>query len=445
MKRNNILLIIPLLLFFIGLKTNKISGQTIDNSKLSTDSITLETIIKQVILQHPSIQSAEEALKSADARIEQAKASLRPMVDGEASYARIGPVPAISIPNLGSFKMAPADNYNASINYVQNLYDFGKSESEIAVEKENKELIKMTIEQVKQKLSITTVNAFYTLAYLQEALRIKDNQLNTLNAHLTFVNKRKETGSATQFEVLTTKVKISGIESQKLDIITAITIQQSLLNTLMGRPEKTSFTVKPTLTLNLSAIPADSLVSYAINHRDEIKINKEKTAIAELKYKSTKTQLNPVVSAFASAGEKDGYFPDLSAPKANFSAGLGLKIPIFDSYRNKNSLLQAKSAITSSQFDTEVAKRNVITEVVENDVNQIAALKKIEQFNMQLLQAQEALNLAETSYQNGSVTNLDLLDATTSLSESKLMLLKAKIDYAVGQYRLMVALGDRLY
>lgn len=440
MKRNNLILIIPLLLFFICIKPHDVSGQTISN-----DSISLETIIKQVVLQHPSIQSAVEALNAADSRIALAKSALHPVVDGEASYTRIGPVPSISMPGLGSFDMAPANVYNASINYYQNLFDFGKSDSEIAIEKESKELLKMNIEQVKQKLATNTVNSFYTLAFLQESLRIKDNQLNTLNAHLTFVEKRKETGSATQFEVLTTKVKISATESQKLDIITAIKIQQSFLNTLMGRPERTSFTVKPSLGLLLNAIPTDSLVSYAINHRDEIKINKEKTTIAELRLKSTKTQLNPVVSAYASAGGKDGYFPSLNAPKANFTAGLGLKVPIFDAYRNKNSQLQAKSSIISSQLDTEVAKRNVINEVVENDANLIAALKKIEQFKMQLLQAQEALSLAETSYQNGSVTNLDLLDATTSLSESKLLLLKAKIDYAVGQYRLKVSLGDRLY
>ncbi|NWJ50815.1 MAG: TolC family protein [Bacteroidetes bacterium] len=440
MKRNNLILIIPLLLFFICIKPHDVSGQTISN-----DSISLETIIKQVVLQHPSIQSAVEALNAADSRIALAKSALHPVVDGEASYTRIGPVPSISMPGLGSFDMAPANVYNASINYYQNLFDFGKSDSEIAIEKESKELLKMNIEQVKQKLATNTVNSFYTLAFLQESLRIKDNQLNTLNAHLTFVEKRKETGSATQFEVLTTKVKISATESQKLDIITAIKIQQSFLNTLMGRPERTSFTVKPSLGLLLNAIPTDSLVSYAINHRDEIKINKEKTTIAELRLKSTKTQLNPVVSAYASAGGKDGYFPSLNAPKANFTAGLGLKVPIFDAYRNKNSQLQAKSSIISSQLDTEVAKRNVINEVVENDANLIAALKKIEQFKMQLLQAQEALSLAETSYQNGSVTNLDLLDATTSLSESKLLLLKAKIDYAVGQYRLKVSLGDQLY
>jgi outer membrane protein len=43
------------------------------------------------------------------------------------------------------------------------------------------------------------------------------------------------------------------------------------------------------------------------------------------------------------------------------------------------------------------------------------------------------------------ITNLDLLDATLTVAESRLQLLKSKIDYSVSLYRLKMALGDRLY
>jgi outer membrane protein TolC len=39
------------------------------------------------------------------------------------------------------------------------------------------------------------------------------------------------------------------------------------------------------------------------------------------------------------------------------------------------------------------------------------------------------------------ITNLDLLDATTSLSESNLRLLKARIDMLIGYYELLIAQG----
>lgn len=425
----------------------QLSGQTVSGSanKGSNDSLVLSNIIKVVLDQHPSIQEAQEAIKAADIKIALAKTAYQPTVDGNASFTRIGPAPSFDIPNLGKLSLVPANNYTTSIDYHQSIYDFGKTASDVAVETENRELAKLSIDQIKQRLAITVVNSFYTLAYLQEALIIKEKQIATLHEHLDFVNKKKETGSATQYEVLTTKVKISATENQKIDLLAAIKIQQGALNSLMGQPEYTAIHVRTEMTSSVLPVQSDSLLSYAYTHRDEMKISKEKTNIAELRLKAIQTQLKPSLNAFASVGGKNGYVPDINKYTPNFAAGIGFKVPIIDAYRNRSNVVLAKSAITSNTLDTEVTKRSIINDVVENDANREAALKKIDQYALQLSQAQEALGLAETSYQNGTLTNLDLIDATMSVAESRLQLLKSKIDYSVSLYRLKMALGDRLY
>jgi outer membrane protein TolC len=57
----------------------------------------------------------------------------------------------------------------------------------------------------------------------------------------------------------------------------------------------------------------------------------------------------------------------------------------------------------------------------------------------------KAYSLAATSFRAGTITNLELLDANTAVSESRLMLLKARIDYAASIYRLKAAVGEKLY
>ena len=422
-------------------------GQNINVSanKGANDSLVLSQIIKVVLDQHPSIQEAQEAIKAADVKIALAKTAYQPTVDGNASFTRIGPAPSFDFPGFGKISLAPANNYNTSIDYHQNIYDFGKTASEVAVETENRELAKLSIDQIKQRLAITVVNSFYTLAYLQEALIIKQQQITTLHEHLDFVNKKKETGSATQYEILTTKVKISATENQKLDLLAAIKIQQGALNSLMGQPEYTTIHAKTEIASSLLPVQSDSLLSYAFMHRDEMKISKEKQNIAELRLKSIQTQLKPSLNAFASVGGKNGYVPNINKYTPNFAAGIGFKVPIIDAYRNRSNMLLAKSAITSNSLDTEVTKRSIINDIVENDANRETALKKIDQYKLQLDQALEAQDLAENSYKAGTITNLDLIDATMSVAESRLQLLKSKIDYSVSLYRLKMALGDRLY
>jgi outer membrane protein len=155
--------------------------------------------------------------------------------------------------------------------------------------------------------------------------------------------------------------------------------------------------------------------------------------------------MRPLISFQASGGAKNGYVPDLNKIHPNYVLGIGLRVPIFDAMRTKYNLMQAQSAITSVTYESENTKRNISTEISEAEVYMLSAEKKISQYELQLSQALKAYDLAQVSFKSGIITNLDLLDANTSVSESSLLLLKARIDYAASVYKLKVALGQRIY
>ncbi len=413
--------------------------------QLAGDSLSLNQVISQVIQNYPTVKEAEEALNAADAKIGLARAGYFPTIDGTASYSRLGPAPSITFPNLGSFQLFPADNYSASVNYSQSIFDFGKTARNITFEKENKEVTKQSLEQVKQKLAMAVTINFYLLAYLQEAIEIKNEELHNLQEHLEYVQKKKETGSATQYEILTTQVRISNVESQKLDLETSLKVQFSILNSLMGQPENSAHLMKKEIAVALPIIQQDSLILYALNNRDEIKIAQQKESLAELHYNVVKADYYPSVNIFASGGGKNGYLMDLNKFRADFVAGAGLNIPIFNATRTRSNLLLAKSSIQTLGFETDLAKRNITNEVVESETDVTSSNQKVKQFKLQLNHALEALSLAKVNFNTGVITNLDLLDATTAVSESQLSLLKAQIDYVVSIFKLKAALGERLY
>jgi outer membrane protein TolC len=280
---------------------------------------------------------------------------------------------------------------------------------------------------------------------LQAAIKIKDQQLEALNEHLEYIEKMMATGSATEYQVLTTKVKISIVESQKVDLTTAVTTQQASLNSLLGNLQSIRPVVKSELSVELPVIPSDSILPYAIRHRDEVLLNEKKSTLAELRYGMTRLQNKPYLSLQASGGAKNGYIPELNKLTPNYVIGLGLRVPLFDGMKNKYNLAQAQSAITSLSYESDFTKRNVSNEVYEAEAFMTAARTKVSQFELQVAQALKAYSLAEVSFRSGIITNLDLLDANTSVSESSLLLLKARIDYAASVYKLKAALGERIY
>jgi outer membrane protein TolC len=129
----------------------------------------------------------------------------------------------------------------------------------------------------------------------------------------------------------------------------------------------------------------------------------------------------------------------------DYVLGVGLSVPIFDANKTKYNLQQARVAINSLNYETESTKRSISTEVSQAEAYVTSAQQKVKQFELQLVQAEKAYSLAEVSFKAGTITNLDLLDSSTSVSQSRLLLLQARIDYAASLYRLKAALGEKLY
>jgi outer membrane protein len=433
-----ILLISTLLLTGVALGQNNIT-------EFTTDSVDLQQVVKRVTETHPSVLKAEEALNSVEAGIGLAKSAYYPDIDLGAGYTRIGPIPSITIPNTGSFDMAPANNYNTSLNIHQTVYDFSKTKKNIQLAESNNEIAEKNIDLVKQKLTLLTISNFYTISYLQEAIQIKDTQLGILNQHLDFITRKKETGSATEYEILSTKVRISAAKNQKLDLETALSNQLAVLNSLLGLPENARVKVKNRLMPQFEHIQYDSLISFALEHRNELTLIGLHKNQAELRLEYLKIENNPVLSAFASGGIKNGYFPDLNQPKANYSAGLGLKVPIYTATRHRNLVQLASSDISSINQDIEQSRRDISSEVFQNVSNLQASLRKIDQSELQLEQAEEARRLADLSFKAGTLTNLDLLDSESLEAESRLNLMRARTDYMINSAKLEISIGKQGY
>ena len=443
LKLRVIILIPAMLILYSG----KIKSQ--ENLNLTPglfiDSLSLKGVIEEIIKNHPTVKSAEEALINADARIGLAKTGYYPVIDMTANFSNQGPVIKLTIPSMGTIQLFPENNYSASVNYRQIIYDFGRTQQNLSIENGNKLLGEQALKQVKQKMAMAAVSNFYTLAFLQEAIKIKEEELATLNAHLKYIETMKSTGSATDYQLLSTKVKISSVESQKVDLISSQTIQQSYLNSLLGNDEKSTPVVKEELYVSAPVISGDSLISFAYQNRDEIAMSHEKSSLAGLRYELVKSLNKPIISFMATAGAKNGFVPNLNQVRPNYALGVGISVPLFDGRKTKYNLLQAESAINTLKYETENAKRSITSEVKEAEAYLKSAIQKINQFELQLEQALKAYALAETSFQSGIITNMELLDADTAVSESRLMLLKARIDYAASMYRLKEALGERLY
>lgn len=286
--------------------------------------------------------------------------------------------------------------------------------------------------------------AFYNLCYVQQAILIRQLQLKNLNEHLDFVAKKASTGSATNYDILTTKVRISATENLITDLQAMMQTLKGQLNTLLGNDINSNVTVKNELKDIAILAPADTLYAHAFANRSEMKIALQKEKLYRTRIDQIDSQNNPSLNAFATGGIKNGYLNDhyQDIAKLNYVVGVSLRVPLFDANRSKHMKAQVSNELDGLKQETEIARRSIANEVNECMANANAAASKVKKSELQLKQASQAYELANVNYQTGTITNLDLLDSYNALSESKLALFKTKIDYTLSVQRLKIALGE---
>jgi outer membrane protein len=228
-------------------------------------------------------------------------------------------------------------------------------------------------------------------------------------------------------------------------LLNALQIQLSQLNSFLGKSQDTKLKVKKELYGAEILASNDSLFSYAFDHRNEIKVARQKTELANSRLGIVNAQNNPSLNFIGSAGFKNGYIPDLAKFTPNFVAGVSFKVPLFDANRSKYTKIQAQSEIKGNVQETDLTRRTIVNEVVESKANAETALKKVNLSELQLEQAEQAHALAETSFKAGVITNVELMYSYTAVTDSKLALLKTKIDYSVSLLKLKIALGEQIY
>lgn len=410
----------------------------------STDSVSIDKVLTRIMSEYPSLLKADNDIKSADEKISLSKTAYLPEVVLNGNASLLGPVTSISLPGMGSFNLFPNYNYNASVTVSQNLYDFGKTSKNVSVDEQSKAISRMSKDQLKQRLSNMATTAFYNLCYVQQAILIRQLQLKNLNEHLDFVAKKASTGSATNYDILTTKVRISATENLITDLQAMMQTLKGQLNTLLGNDINSNVTVKNELKDIAILAPADTLYAHAFANRSEMKIALQKEKLYRTRIDQIDSQNNPSLNAFATGGIKNGYLNDhyQDIAKLNYVVGVSLRVPLFDANRSKHMKAQVSNELDGLKQETEIARRSIANEVNECMANANAAASKVKKSELQLKQASQAYELANVNYQTGTITNLDLLDSYNALSESKLALFKTKIDYTLSVQRLKIALGE---
>ncbi len=413
------------------------------SQQVGKDPLTLQQAIKLALTNQPLLKLATEEINGAEAKIKEQNSFYYPRVNGDISYTRIGPVPTIEFGGIG-FTLAPNNNYDANISASQLVYDFGKRDALVDLVKSYKLSSKDKLKLIKNDLSYQTIQVFYTILFTRKSITVKDEQINTLKKHIELTNKKVQSGSATDFDVLTTEVRVAATENQKIDLENNLNKEKIYLKSLLGWPSDKDLNLAGEFKVDTSLADNESLIEEAFQKRPEMKLAKDAENSAIVSKQVASLTDKPTLSVIASYGLKNGFEPNLDVLRGNWAAGINASVPIFNGNLRDAKVEEAEANLKSSSAKILELERKIRSEVELAAADLNASKSKIKTSELQVKHAKDAVSRAEVRYRDGVITNLDLIDAETSLSEAELLRLRVTYENVINTYSLMEAVGTEI-
>ncbi|SDD28754.1 TolC family protein [Pedobacter soli] len=387
--------------------------------------------------------------EAADAHIKVSQAERLPEIAAEGIYAHVFPLPIYEnglFHTPAQFPVVPT-YYKASADTYFNIYNGGKTNTEINASKVESELKHIQSSQNKQEIHYVAAVYFYdvfrNISYrglLEQDIRDREKQLAEIN-HLY------KNGTILKSDVLRAELRLSKQRMLLSEIENSIKIAKQKLNILIGRPDDAP--LNPQITANetdaIALKQVDEYFNDAKTSAYKIRISEKEQALAELKLKNIRSNVMPSLGFFgeyAFAYPQIQFYPYALSLYSTGMVGLKLKIPISSWYTNQHKVKEAQIKLHQQEVEDEDVKDNIRQEVQENYIRYKESVQRISVAEENIKQAAESYRIVQNTYFNQLSLLTDLLDAETQLLQSRFELTTAKVNAKIQYYQLQKAIGN---
>ena len=301
--------------------------------------------------------------------------------------------------------------------------------------------------QVEVEVVENISKSYYLALIAKENLEFIGRNFAQLDTLYRETQIRYETGFAEKIDVSRLKIQHNNLRTNLKNNAELLVSSINLLKFQMGMPMEQKLKLTGELTeAILSDVEIPKPDSY--KNRPEFEIFQISKKLLQLNIKNFQSQYLPKMYANFNLGWTAGTnsFDGLT----NFdnttwfrysNLGVSLSLPIFDGFSKRANIQRNEIQIKQIQQRFNQFKNNFSREVTEANINMENAKRKVESQNENVLLAEEVYNVTRIKYQEGVGSNLEVIEANTSLKEAQTNYLNALYEAITSQIELKKALG----
>jgi len=401
----------------------------------------------------PTVRRRVAELEAAVAQEEAAELARVPVVSGRLSYTRLSPVAPFVIPN-------PITGMNVTILSLENAY---LGEAQLVVPLSDYVLrypklidtarLGAEIARIDKRSSEANAGQDARLAYyewVRAKLQVLISKLQLVQVQTTLVQLR----ALAEVQRLS-KADLMRVEAQEADAEQVVdqlgnlaALREEQLRLLIGAAANEPLAVGEDIRADITAPaaePLDDLVGAAKQHRLEFKAIDTGIQAKESQRAAEQANLYPRLSAFAIADYADPnprVFPQQDAFTFTWSIGAQLTWTLNDALISRTTDRRIAAEANELRADRENLEHGTRIEVQAAQQAVAIAWHALATTQKGLAAAEESYRVRKELLNADRATALELVDAETELTRSRIAALNARVDLRVARSQLDHALGN---
>jgi len=411
--------------------------------------LSLADALNTALAQNAVILKAKNDLEAAHGVVVQTRAVALPQIVASGKYADEEKSLLQSMP--GANFPIPHQNWNAGVQIVQSIYTGGKL---IAAIKAAKVTDQQAVAQYQTVIADTLLGvrlAYYDVLLAAQQITVNEASVKLLEKELEDQQRRYDAGTVPHFNVLRAEVSVANERPKLISARNQYRISKNNLANLLGYdlPRDVWENIPLNLTDTFDTQPWDMVlpdaIQQALSRRTELTVLRKQVELQRLNIVNARSGYQPTVQLFAGYNWVNSQFKDNPSDYfEGWNAGAQLNWNIFDGMLTHGKVVQAKSQFAHAQTDLADQSRQIELAVRSAYSDFIEAKEILESQTKVQEQADEALREANARFDAGTGTQLDVLDAETSLTQARTTQITAQHDYVAARAKLERAIGADL-
>ena len=397
-------------------------------------TITLAEASRLAIAGYESVKLSEEDLYQAEAGIDKAISQILPTITADANYTKYS-----ESATSGGFNVQPDNSSSFSVKLSQPLYSGGKEWSLWRQAKKKTVAGMSGLNAAKEEVVLNVSRIYYSVLKSKKTVEIKDAALKRAVEQRKVAVARFKVGDVTKAIVLRAEADVAGAETELISAKKDLLVAKDKLARFLGISDDFK-TAEPDIQ-PAPQTSLDKLVSLSLEKRQDYIRSKIDEDIAL-------EAINYAVGNFLPSLKLEGVYSKRDQePKTtlfnedSMYAGITFTYPIFEGGLRRAELNEAKSKRRQTEFKRMSLRKDIELEVREASHNLLSFNSIIESFKRQVLFAEENYNMVFKQFQYGLSTNVDVIDANTTLVLGQSGLANAQYDYQLAILELKKRVG----